>query len=176
MPVKPILTLTLCCALCLGAQAQNSSKYLKSMAQEDYTLYFINPVEFKAEKSKSLLIPDFTFQYDGNTPEKVDLRFSVFSEAPLKETGKLSFRAGEETLGSSSGLELMFLEQVKGRWHSRFTTSLPYSTLMKMLQAGENLVIGLSGQEAAMAFPADKQWEKASAVVKEIFVAEIGKE
>lgn len=174
MPLKLIMAIALSSSFCLAAAAQSSSKYLKSMKQEGYTLYFITPASFKAPKGKIQLEADFTFQYHGSRPEEVSLRFSIFSKAPLREMEYLSFQEGTEILGRSAGSELMFLEQRKGRWHARFATHIPYSTLMKMLEAGEDLKIRLHNRDTDIVFPAGKHWRKASAVVKEILKAETG--
>ncbi|MCB0546193.1 MAG: hypothetical protein KDD19_01315 [Phaeodactylibacter sp.] len=171
MLLRLLLATTLIGALSVAATAQASSKYLKTMGQEGYTLYFIKPLAFKAGKAR--LVPDFTFQYRETPPEEVDLKFSFFSKKPTRKMDVLSFYSGEEALGQSSIPNLMFLEQAKGRWHTRFNASIPYSTLMKMLQAGETLVIRLHIGEEELSFPAGKKWDKASAVLREILGAEI---
>lgn len=172
MPLKQIIAIILSCALCTAAYCQNSSRYLKTLGQEGYTLYFIKPVPFK--KGKSQLIPDFTFQYREGLPDKVALKFSLFSKTPFREMGHLSFRSGGEVLGQSSGSELMFLEQKKGKWHTRFSTHISYPTLLAMLNAGEALEIRFHSQDTIRSFPAGKKWRKASATVKEILGAEVG--
>ncbi|MCB0563002.1 MAG: hypothetical protein KDD01_01350 [Phaeodactylibacter sp.] len=174
MPLKQILAITLGCAISLAACGQNSSRYLKTLGQEDFTLYFINPVPFK--KGKDRLIPDFTFQYREAQPDQVAVKFSLFSKTPFREMSYLSFHAGEALLGQSSGSELMFLEKNKGKWHSRFSTHISYPALMALLNAGETLEIRFHSQESILAFPAGKKWGKASAVLKEILSAEVGKE
>ena len=172
MPFKRILAISLGCAISLAAFGQNSSRYLKTLGQEDFTLYFINPVLFK--KGKDRLIPDFTFQYREAPPEQVAVKFSLFSKTPFREMGHLSFRSGGEVLGQSSGSELMFLEQKKGKWHTRFSTHISYPTLLAMLNAGEALEIRFHSQDTIRSFPAGKKWRKASATVKEILGAEVG--
>lgn len=174
MPSKLILTIALSCALCLSAQAQNSSKYLKTLGQEGYTLYFIKPVNFK--KSGARLIPDFTFQDGEEATKMVEIKFSLFSKTPFRELDYLSFHAGGQLLGQSSGSELMFLEKSGRHWHARFITKAPYSTMLEMLKAGRALEIHFHSQDTAIAFPANKKWEKASVVVKEILLAEVGRE
>lgn len=173
MPLKLIIALALGCILNTAAPAQNSSKYLKTMGQEGYTLYFIAPVSFKGEKGKASIEPDFTFQYQEGLPEWVDLKFSLFSTTSFREMDRLSFLAGGELLGQSSGSGLMFLEKNKGKWHARFATRIPYSTLMDMLDAGEKLEIRFHGQGTSLAFQAGRKWGKVSAVTKEILRAEV---
>ncbi|MCB0579145.1 MAG: hypothetical protein KDD10_07525 [Phaeodactylibacter sp.] len=174
MPLNTLLALAMSCTLCLGAHAQNSSRYLRSMQQEGYTLYFIKPVPFKAEGAKARLVPDFTFQHGDAAPEVVDLRFSLSSQAPVREMASLSFHADGKLLGQASGAELLFLEQAKGCWHARFSTQLPYPALLAMLRAGEGLEARFEGQGVTLSFPAGKKWRKASAVVREILMAEVG--
>ena len=172
MPLKLIFAFILGCALGSAATAQSSSKYLKILQQEGYTLYFIKPVAFK--KGKNRLALDFTFQHGPTVPETVVLRFSLYSKNPIREMDGLSFFAKETPLGESSGPELMFLEQDKGWWHARFASTISYPTLIDMLEAGENLEIRFHRQETAFAFPANRKWGKASSVVKEILKAEVG--
>lgn len=174
MPLRLLLATALGCALSLSAAAQASSKYLKTMGQEGYTLYFIKPLPFKTGNAR--LVPDFTFQYQEQPPEVVDLKFSLFSKKPIRETGFLSFLSGEEDIGRSSDCKLMFLEKAKGRWHARFSTNIPFPTLMNMLQAGETLMIRLHTGEDILPFTAGKKWDKASAVLVEIIGAEITKQ
>ncbi len=173
MPLKLLVAFALGCILNTAAPAQNSSKYLKTMGQEGYTLYFIAPVSFKGEKVKASLEPDFTFQHQKGLPEWVDLKFSLFSRTPFREMGHLSFLAGDKTIGQSSGSTLMFLEQRKGKWQARFATRIPYSTLMDMLNAGEKLEIRFHSQDTILAFPAGRKWGKVSAVTKEILSAQL---
>ncbi len=171
MPLKLFLAIALSCCLGLNAGAQSSSKYLKTLTQEGYTLYFIKPVSFK--KGKARLVPDFTFQYGETAPQMVEMKFSLYSKTTAREMERLSFHAGEQALGQSEGSELMFLEKAKGRWHARFATRIPYPTLMNMLQAGEGLEIRFHGPAMNIAFPAGRKWRKASEVIREILLAEI---
>lgn len=171
MPLKLVLAIAFTCSLGLSVGAQSSSKYLKTLTQEGYTLYFINPISFKQGKAR--LVPDFTFQHGETKPKVVDIKFSLLTEAPAREMEYLSFHAGENKLGQSEGSELMFLEKAKGRWHARFTTRIPYPTLMEMLQAGDELEIRFHGPAMSLAFPAGKKWRKASEVIREILLAEI---
>ncbi|MCB9290793.1 MAG: hypothetical protein H6560_26045 [Lewinellaceae bacterium] len=173
MHLKLFLFLIIGCSISVAGYAQSSSKYLKAINQDNGTLYFIKPVKFKAGKDR--FIPDFTFLHKENLPEEVDLRFSLFSKTPLRDISALSFYSGEKELGKTSGPELMYLEKVKGKWHARFSTGIPFSTLLEILAAGENLEIRFHSGETTLTFPANREWAKASGLIKEILMAEIGK-
>ncbi len=172
MPLKPIFFL-LALATAIGSHAQNSDDYLRQSLQDGYTLYFIHPAEFKAMKGKARMETDFTFTYSQAIPEKADMRFSLFTKAPIRTVDSLAFYQEGARIGGTEKVESMFLEKSRGKWHGRYETALPYSTLFSMLEAGASLRIKAYYGEKSWAFPAGKDWCEASEVVVEILAVEI---
>ena len=171
MPFKILLIFALGTSLSLAAFAQDSSKFLKTKEQETYTLYFIKPITFKDGKNR--LIPDFTFQHQSGPPEEVELKFSFFSKAPLREISLLEFYKESRQFGRPSAPKLMFLEKIKNRWHARFQATLPYSLFMDMLQAGDKLEIRVTNLDNNYSFPSNKKWSEAAEILREIIGAEV---
>ena len=172
MPLKPILFL-LALATAIGSHAQNSDDDLRQSLQDGYTLYFINPAEFKALKGKAKMEADFTFSYSQAIPEKVDMRFSLLSKAPIRTVDSLAFYQEGARIGGTETVESMFLEKSRGKWQGRYETALPYSTLFSILEAGANLMVKVYYDKKSLSFPAGKDWREASEVVVEILAVEI---
>ncbi|MCB0554234.1 MAG: hypothetical protein KDD02_11835 [Phaeodactylibacter sp.] len=156
-----------------GLHAQDSDKYFKKLPQEGFDLYFLSPTAFKSKPGKVRLEADYTFQYYKRTPASVDMKFSLFSKTALRSLDSLAFFAGSRRLDAAASPEIMFLQKEKGKWHSRFSTPLPYTTLQQILEAGPELKILVYSDGKAISFPAGKDWREAAAVLKEILAVEI---
>jgi hypothetical protein len=173
MFVKRLSLALLLALLALGLGAQDSDRYLKKMIQEGAVLYFITPTSFKAKPGKVKLEGDFTFQYSGGMPEAVYLRFSIFSKSAIRRLENLAFFSGENQIGGTGAPELIFLQKEKRKWHSRFSATLPYPTLLKLLQAGPEASIHAATPEKKYAFAPGKDWLKAAEILKEILAVEV---
>lgn len=153
--------------------AQKSDRYLKKMRQEGYTLYFLVPTGFKAKADKMELEADFTFQYREGAPESVDMRFSVFSRSPVKQIDRLAILWDGKRGASPGTAELLFIQKEKKNWHSRFSTAIPFSVLMQMIQASFFVVIEIEQGGKSVPFASGKDWKKASEVLGEILSVEL---
>lgn len=155
------------------AQAQSSDKYLRKLPQEDFTLYFLSPTGFKDKKNKADLNVDFTFQYKKGLPQSVDMKFSVFTSSALQSLDSVSIHIEGQRLGRTSPVENMFLQKEKGKWHSRYNTTIPYRFLQQMLKASDEVVIRTHYTDHEFSFNAGKDWRSAGPIVQEILNAEI---
>ncbi len=173
MPLRKLLLL-LCLALPAGSlTAQDSDAFYRKLQQEGFVLYFLSPTAFKAKPGKARLETDFTFRYSGREPESVDMKFSLFSRTALRSLDSLAAFSGSRRIGGASAPEIMYLQKEKGKWHSRFSTTLPYPSLRQMLEAGPELSFKIYGSGQTLLFPAGKDWREAAAVLKEILAVEI---
>ncbi|MCB0571335.1 MAG: hypothetical protein KDC66_16300 [Phaeodactylibacter sp.] len=174
MSLRKLLLILLPALVCSQLFAQDSDALYRKLPQEGFVLYFLSPTSFKAKPGKVRLETDFTFQYRDQRPDSVDMKFSLFSKKPVRGLDSLVIFSGTQRLGATNTLEIMFLQKDKGKWHSRFSTPIPYSTLEQMLSAGPGLAIKIYAAGLTLNFPAGKDWREAAEVLKEILAVEIG--
>jgi hypothetical protein len=171
MHLKNWLFLLLFTSLTGWIGAQSSAKYMKIVPQADGTLYFIKPIKMKNPDGAKLEV-DFTY-FDAKTEPtgKVDMKFSIYSKIPIKTVDKVVFYyQKDQTVTSLEGVMLMYTEQAKGKWISRFDAMISLADLKTLMQPGQEPELWpIVSEQTLKKFPGGKNWEKVSENIWGIF-------
>lgn len=152
--------------------AQSSGKYLKQLLQPDYTLYFVRPVTLKS--AGAAIIVDFTYRHFP-TPEQsgpVTINFSLFTREPVRSVETLQLGDDGKPIVTVTPT-LLYLEQKKGKWHSRCTAEISLADYLSLLQLGDRFSAVAGSGTLSWRFNADRRWMKSAEVVRTILESEL---
>lgn len=154
--------------------AQNSSKYLKTLKQPAGNLYYATPIELKT-KDKTILEIDFTLFYHKDSLNNVSVRYSIYSEKPISKLDSLGFLIDKTSILAPDVPKLIYVEQVKGKWHYRYENIITLSQYLELIkQSAQASQIRLSTKEKTWLFIPTKKYKESGAIIYEIMKAEIG--
>ena len=123
----------------------SGEKYYRTFyVGEDGIQYFIEPFLLKSEKSKAQLLVDFTFRFKNEIKDSVILNFSIKSSVTYKTIDSLNL-SNENIELKSSKIELLFFENRRSNYISRFTTKVSLKD-MKELFNNDNWIIAVTTQ------------------------------
>ncbi len=169
--MKLQLLFFLMCFSGMMATAQSTDKYMKVLYRDSVNLYFIKPLDFKPENTKLQLEADFTYN-DYSYPSALDstvvMNFTLQSKSPIRELE--SVHLGNQDFSTpGEQVELFFIEQQKGDWHSRFSLSMPYGQFKALLEQGEEMPVVIHTATESYRFTGHKDWAKMSAACLSVF-------
>lgn len=172
MHLKHIIIALACWLLPVLVVAQTSGKYLKTMSGAEGTVYFVPSLSFKAEGSKTRLELDFTHFRPASPNADADtvlVHGSLFSPQPVKVVEAFRFTFNDEKVAAAtrSAANIMYIEQIKGRWHCRFNFTISLADFMALL-AGENTGVSLLANGNALQYRAKKRWYKCAETVQPV--------
>jgi len=160
-----ILLLGASLLLSVCALAQKTDDYLKTLTQGDRgTLYFVKPIELAASSGKMDLLLDFSFVCcsRGIDSTEVVLNCSVLSKDMVPKLDTL--QQGERTFP----LKSMYTKKRKRNWDHRYTANIPLPVLLNWLEEAK-LHLQFRNEEETYEFSSDKEWEKASELLRASF-------
>ncbi len=111
--------------------SQDSNKYLKSLKQENGSLYFILPTEIKGKSLKINL--DITLLYNKDSVNNVFLKFTTSSKQPLSKLDSVQLNFVEKHIKSTAH-KLYFLEKKGKNWKSRFEAIISFEDFIALLK------------------------------------------
>jgi len=157
--------------------AQNSGKYLKTKSSPNGTVYFIPPLSFKAQAGKNDLELDFTyFRTTEQTPnaDTVLVHGSFFASEPAEAISGAAFRLGDQVVieNMQNQSRIMYIEQVKGKWHCRFNFTISLEDFFQLLQ-GEEVTFEMTVNGQRQQFAPKKKWYKCMATIRPVLKLEL---
>lgn len=171
MYIKYMLSLAIVLGFAGWSTAQSSAKYMKIVPQVDGTLYFIKPVKLKNADGEKLEI-DFTYFHNKIDPTGVvDVKFSVYTKMPVKSIDRVIFNINKDKqVNTLPGISLMYTEQQKGKWISRFSATLSLDDLKELVKPENAIYIWPETANPVMKrFEGGGTWKKVSSNIWGIF-------
>lgn len=156
----------------LTIQAQNSSKYLKTLKQTAGNLYYATPTELKSPQGVKMDI-DFTLFYHKDSSNQVLIHTSLKHKKPIDKLQVIQFEGLHPI--TSRNPKLLFVEQIKGKWHYRYESVISmqeFLTLMQHSAAYTGIKYQLSPQD--LLFIPNKRFKEAGGIIYEIMRTEMG--
>lgn len=146
------------------AAGQSTDKFMKVLYRDSVNLYFVKPLDFKPEDTKAQLEADFTYndyRYPSARDSTVVMNFTLQSKKPVRELESV-YLGTQHFAIPGEAIELFYIEQQKGKWHSRFSLLLPYTQFRQMLEQGEEMPVVIEAGKKAHRFTGHKSWAKMS--------------
>jgi len=111
---------------------QGLSKYIETFyTGNEGVQYFIKPLEFERINSDESLLVDYTFRFLDTIKGNVTVNFTIVSNKFFKQLDNIEFEIVNNKFKYKT-VNLLFNENIKGKWHSRFTTGIPLSDFVKI--------------------------------------------
>jgi hypothetical protein len=164
-----LLLLSACMATKPSA-TKSAKKYFETFyVGEEGTQYFIKPLVFASEASPTEMMIDMTFRYKDEIKDSVLVHISLEGPDLHKSISKLQFKQGEQEVQASS-IALMFNENTKKGFKSRFSAQLSLQEVYQLFQSDQWVVQLEEAGESLYFSPTKKSSKVIRALNNEIFI------
>lgn len=136
-------------------------------------MYYATPVELKS-KDKIKLELDFTLFYHPDSSNEVVIHYSLYSKKTIEKISQLSFLMPSKIIDAKDIPKLLFVEQVKGKWHYRYESKINLKEYFDLLQ--NSLLVNdikLIEHEHSYEFEPNKKFREGGQIIYEIIKAEL---
>ncbi len=170
-----------CVSFCLllsifWCSAQSSGKFLITRPLPDGTIYFIVPSEFPAQNEVGPLKLDFTYFHPAEPSPDSDtvvVNGSIYTRTPVKEITSIIFLpTAANPIKPLDATQILYIEQVKGKWHSRFSTRIRRHELMQLLSMNSGVQIEIVAEQRTRRYVANSKWYKRARTLSPILSVE----
>lgn len=132
--------------------------YETFLAGTGKTMYFLKPLNFKAEKGKGSVEMDFTFGHTNTTTDTVSIKFSMLDEQVIKAVDSMRIVSGTTSV-LCKPLTHMFSDRGHGEYINRFSTETGLENL-KALFDNTDWMIKVYSNGKSMTYTAGNKTEK----------------
>lgn len=169
----PILAIVILLAGCGGIKpgsVKSGKKLFESFfVGEDGTQYFIKPLSFLSNDSKSIARIDFTFRYKNEVKDSATVNFSIVDEKIFKSIDSISIFNNNSKV-SVRDVKFLFAEKGKKTFNSRFSVRIPLASAVSLFDDNAWGFVFYSGMTHTSYSPSKKSKKSIERLKDNVFV------
>ena len=127
--------LSSCVGLKPGASKSTNKLFETFFLGEKGIQYFIKPLAYSNSATKEEVFIDFTFRHKDEIKDSATVNFTLLSSTAFREVDNLMLINDAQRV-EASDISLIFIENYKKGFRSRFTTKVPLSKLKALFEGG----------------------------------------